>query len=98
MVAVSLKKKAKADNNLIGRDYEDVRELWRRGFPVPAFDDASRPLLPESEARLTVNQLRAALRTQWDNPDREAAHVERLMRLLGYEDRAAPHTDSGGIS
>jgi hypothetical protein len=76
---------ADPDNQLIGRAYQDLRALWQRGFPVPAFDDASRGLLPEGDAHRLVKGLRETLHTRWDNEEWERVHVERLMRLLGYE-------------
>lgn len=87
---------ADPDNPLIGRAYQDLRALWQRGFPVPAFDDPSRGLLQETNARRIINGLRETLHTRWDNEEWERVHVERMMRLLGYE--PAPVENAAGVT
>lgn len=76
---------ANPSNDIIGTAYQVLRTLWDRDFPVPAFDDSSLRLLPEEDARQILTQLRVDLGTRWPTDERERPHIERLMRLLGYE-------------
>jgi hypothetical protein len=76
---------ARPDNDLIGKALHDLRVMWRRGFPVPAFDDDSRLLLDIIEAKRLVTGLRNALGTCWTNPDWERDHVNRVLHLCGYD-------------
>jgi hypothetical protein len=72
-------------NDAIGRGYQDIQELWRRGFPVPAFDDDTRPKPSIGEARDRIAAIRINLGTAWEGAHAEQAHLLRLLALLGYE-------------
>jgi hypothetical protein len=72
-------------NDAIGRGYQDIQELWRRGFPVPAFDDDTRPKPSIVEARDRIAAIRINLGTAWEGAHAEQAHLLRLLALLGYE-------------
>jgi hypothetical protein len=71
-------------NDAIGRGYHDIHELWRRGFPVPAFDDTlSKAGIDEARHRITA--IRINLGTAWQRPQAELAHLIRLVGLLRCE-------------
>lgn len=84
---------AHPSNDIIGMVYQGLRAMHGRGFPVPAFDNSSLRLLPEDDARNMLTQLRVDLGTGWTDEVWEHAHIERLMRLLGYE---GSHTNPPG--
>lgn len=71
-------------NDLVGRGYQDIHELWRRGFPVPAFDDDTRPRASIAEARDRIAAIRINLGTAWEGAQGERAQLLRLLTLLGY--------------
>lgn len=76
---------ANPGNDLIGRGFRDVRELWRRGFPVPAFDDDTLPMVGIGDASKRIEDIRVCLDAAWPRPQAERAHVLRLLTLLGYD-------------
>jgi len=86
---------ANPPNDLIGIAINDLRKLWRRGFPVSAFDDDSRALLDVVEATRLVDDLRNRLGTRWPDDEWEHAHIHRVMRLLGYDESCASQAGAG---
>jgi hypothetical protein len=87
---------ANPSNDLIGFAINDLKKMWERGFPISAFDDDTRTSLDVSEATRLVVDLRNRLGTRWPDDEWERAHINRVMRLLGYERSNAPRVDAGG--
>lgn len=76
---------AKPGNDVIGMALNTLHGMWRRGFPVPAFDNDTGPLLDVVNARRMVTTLRTELGTCWADVAWERGQIIRILRLLGYD-------------
>lgn len=73
----------KASNDVVGNAYRALRQLWFRGFPLPAFDDPSSPPLSADEARVHLSRTHAELKTRMHKPDRKEEVIFRRGSTAG---------------
>ncbi|UPG92826.1 hypothetical protein [Luteibacter aegosomatissinici] len=76
---------ANPSNDLIGMAFNDLRKMWKRGFPIPAFDDDATPMVDIDMARALVTDLRTRYHTCWPDAVWEEKHVRRVLVLCGFD-------------
>ena len=74
-----------ASNETTGKSLLVLREMWRRGFPVPAFKNPDLPPVPLTDARRLIDAMRVDLGSRLDKPHLEEATVARLLGLLHHD-------------